>query len=52
MFFLDNAHKLEDNAFFDRIHFFLPAWGLRRYSRNIHGLSIKESFRFDYFSKH
>ena len=48
----DNAHKLEDNAFFDRIHFFLPAWGLRRYSKNIHGENIdKKVFRFDYFSK-
>lgn len=48
----DNSHKLEDSAFLDRIHFFLPAWGLRRYSRNIHGLNIaKKIFRFDYFSK-
>ncbi len=48
----DNPHKFEDNAFLDRIHFFLPAWGLRRYSRNIHGLNIqKRVFRFDYFSK-
>ena len=48
----DDSHKLEDNAFLDRIHFFLPAWGLRRYSRNIHGLGIsKDVFRFDYFSK-
>ena len=48
----DDSHKLEDNAFFDRIHFFLPAWGLRRYSRNIHGSGLsKKIFRFDYFSK-
>ena len=48
----DNNHKFEDNAFLDRIHFFLPAWGLRRYSESVHGLSIsKEVFRFDYFSK-
>ena len=48
----DNSHKLEDNAFLDRIHFFLPAWGLRRYSRNIHGFGIlKYVFRFDYFAK-
>ena len=48
----DNPHKFEDNAFLDRIHFFLPAWGLRRYSRNIHGLTIQNKvFRFDYFSK-
>ncbi|MBP9630563.1 MAG: hypothetical protein KBE03_08845 [Leptotrichiaceae bacterium] len=48
----DNAHKFEDNAFLDRIHFFLPAWGLRRYSKNIHGLNMqKKVFRFDYFSK-
>lgn len=48
----DNSHKLEDSAFLDRIHFFLPAWGLRRYSKNVHGLEIsKKVFRFDYFSK-
>ena len=48
----DFPHKLEDNAFLDRIHFFLPAWGLRRYSKKIHGLEAsKEVFRFDYFSK-
>ncbi len=48
----DKQHKLEDDAFFDRIHFFLPAWGLRRYSKNVHGLEIsKQVFRFDYFSK-
>lgn len=48
----NNNHKLEDNAFLDRIHFFLPAWGLRRYSRNIHGTGIlKYVFRFDYFAK-
>ncbi len=48
----DNSHKFEDSAFFDRIHFFLPAWGIRRYSRNVHGLDIsKNIFRFDYFSK-
>lgn len=48
----DRPHKLEDSAFLDRIHFFLPAWGLRRYSRTIHGLEIsKRIFRFDYFSK-
>lgn len=48
----DVPHKLEDNAFLDRIHFFLPAWGLRRYSKKIHGLeNSKEVFRFDYFSK-
>ncbi len=48
----DTPHKFEDNAFLDRIHFFLPAWGLRRYSRNIHGLGLsKDVFRFDYFSK-
>ncbi len=48
----DDSHKFEDNAFLDRIHFFLPAWGLRRYSKNVHGLDIsKNIFRFDYFSK-
>ena len=48
----DTPHKFEDNAFLDRIHFFLPAWGLRRYSRNVHGLGLsKDVFRFDYFSK-
>ena len=44
----DDSHKFEDNAFFDRIHFFLPAWGLRRYSKSIHGFDIsKDVFRFD-----
>ncbi len=48
----DKPHKFEDNAFLDRIHFFLPAWGLRRYSKNIHSENIeKKVFRFDYFSK-
>ncbi len=48
----DNSHKLEDIAFLDRIHFFLPAWGLRRYSKNIHEKNMaKKVFRFDYFSK-
>lgn len=48
----DNPHKLEDSAFLDRIHFFLPAWGLRRYSKNIHGTKeLKDVFRFDYFAK-
>lgn len=48
----DDPHKFEDNAFLDRIHFFLPAWGLRRYSKSIHGFGIsKDVFRFDYFSK-
>ncbi|MBP6282231.1 MAG: hypothetical protein KA384_09310 [Leptotrichiaceae bacterium] len=48
----DKQHKLEDDAFLDRIYFFLPAWGLRRFSKNIHGLgSSKKVFRFDYFSK-
>ncbi len=48
----DNPHKFEDNAFLDRIHFFLPAWGLRRYTKKIHGSKLEnEVFRFDYFSK-
>ena len=47
-----DSHYFEDNAVFHRIHFFLPAWGLRRYSKSIHGFDIsKDVFRFDYFSK-